>query len=117
MPKGTRRSASDRATVTESRPISTGGGTVAAVPELSEQRRDDALRAITYQQLHVRPMPLGDVRLVLDQLGLTVPERSDHRAVACPSCGAPAGSVCRTSEDAAYTRGHLARHKAAEEGR
>lgn len=118
---------------------------VGPVPEMTEERRWDALRAVTYSHARspIEPFdggsPLSGVLEVMEMLGLlgvekrteerlepversTILAAVDHpdRRVRCPTCNALPGAACTTYtrydvRPKVYQRGHIERHRRAEE--
>lgn len=85
----------------------------------SEDRRWDALRAVTYQQLHVAPMPEVELAEVIRSLGLDAPPpvddlEPDWTQVPCSICHAPVDAGCtQTVDGSPFPRGHDSRRLAA----
>jgi hypothetical protein len=102
------------------RPVNLAGSAPAAVPELTEDRRWQALRAVTWQHEHVKALPLGELAEVIHALGLTGTPRvvGELLDLPCSDCGAPVGSGCVVrSTGKAIPRGHDSRRRAAEAAR
>lgn len=114
--------------------------TIAPTPDLGEEQRWKALRAVTAAAMREGWDPHGDAPLpplwreVVFSLGLVgVEERTGEsepvereallaavnypdRVVRCPDCHALPGAPCTVMDGTrAYTRGHIARHRKAEE--
>lgn len=105
------------------------------VAEISEEQRWNALRGITHLAGR-NGWPVEDVREIVCALGLVEVEKRteesepvqrdailaavDHpdRMVPCPTCHAPPGAMCTAYNGVrtnSYPRGHIGRHRRAEE--
>jgi len=89
---------------------------IAAVPELTDEQRLDAIRAVELQRQR-DGLEYADVRDVLDALGLVdlSPPLPSELARSCPTCGAAAGARCIGTHNTTLQVTHAARRQVKEQ--
>lgn len=80
----------------DAKPLTNPVATVAATPGLTDEQRLDARRAVAYRAKE-DGWTTAESRQALEMLGLLPEHASGPSSVGCPTCGAAAGAVCRTT--------------------